>query len=170
MILALDLGTSCGVCLRDGNTILMSETWDLSGTRFESAGMKLLRFRHQLTTVHKFNPIKLIAYEEVQRHQSKNPKTKKIQVNWTAAHVYGQMMGELLSFSDQNNLKTTAYPIATIKKNATGKGNANKDAMIKAAKKKWDYLEIKTSDQADALHISQCAYDEFSETLYGEAA
>jgi crossover junction endodeoxyribonuclease RuvC len=55
----------------------------------------------------------------------------------------------------------SALSPSEIKKHATGKGNAKKDAMIESARKKFPNIEIVDDNHADAIWI----YD-LATTLY----
>ena len=44
----------------------------------------------------------------------------------------------------------------TIKKHATGKGNADKAAMIAAARERWPGVKLADDNEADARHIADC--------------
>jgi Holliday junction resolvasome RuvABC endonuclease subunit len=65
---------------------------------------------------------KLICFEEVRRHAGTD-----------AAHVYGGLMATLTAWAEIRGIPYEGVPVGTIKKHATGKGNANKEAMIAAA-------------------------------------
>ena len=149
-ILSLDLGTNCGWCQRIGDAIKGSGVWDLKPKRFEGGGMRFLRFTKKLEDVHAMSPIKLLTYEEVRRHMGVD-----------AAHCYGGFQSHLLAFAELHEIPLTSYPVGTIKKLATGKGNANKEKMLAAAQERWPELNITSPDHADALWISQCAFNEY---------
>ena len=165
MILAIDPGASCGWCVRDGEHIHGSGTWDLGVQRNEGGGMRYLRLRTFMLEIHEATPLKLIAYEEVRNHTSRNLATKKITFNVDAAHAYGGYQGEILKFSEEYGVPATAFPVGTIKKKATGKGNANKEKMLAAAQERWPQLNVDSFDQADALWISECAHQKHGKAL-----
>jgi Holliday junction resolvasome RuvABC endonuclease subunit len=64
---------------------------------------------------------KRFFFEEVRRHASTD-----------ASHVYGGFLGLLTAFAEHHQIPYQGVPVGTIKKHATGKGNANKDAMVAA--------------------------------------
>lgn len=144
-VLALDLGTTCGwaVINNDGSGI-DAGIWDLSGNRFEGGGMRFLRFRGFLSEA--LEHVGRVAYEEVRRHQGTS-----------AAHIYGGMMAILTEECERRGMPYEAIPVGTIKKFATGKGNANKELMIEAAREAAPHLVIKDDNMADAIHIARCA-------------
>ena len=86
--------------------------------------MRFLRFKRWLgevlaASVH----INAVYFEEVRRHAGVD-----------AAHAYGGFMGHLTAWCEHHNIPYQGVPVGTIKKHATGKGNAGKGEMIVAAK------------------------------------
>jgi Holliday junction resolvasome RuvABC endonuclease subunit len=143
-VLAIDPGTSCGYAWAEANhesalraTAARSGFWDLKPHRHEGGGMRYLRLRGYL---HKIAP-NVVVYEEVRRH-----------LGTDAAHIYGGIIGEIGSFCELHNIPYTAIPVGTVKKHATGKGNASKEAMLEAAIKQFG-SPLGSHDQADALWI-----------------
>lgn len=112
--------------------------------------MRLLRFERQLNEA--LQGVNLIAYEEVRRHMGTD-----------AAHIYGALTGEIQKQGEVRGIPYYAIPVGTIKKFATGKGNADKEAMVAAALRRWG--AVLTHDEADARFIALCAAEQ-----YGEAA
>jgi Holliday junction resolvasome RuvABC endonuclease subunit len=51
-----------------------------------------------------------------------------------AAHAYGGFMAHLTAWCEHHQIPYQGVPVGTIKKHATGKGNASKDEMIAAMK------------------------------------
>jgi Holliday junction resolvasome RuvABC endonuclease subunit len=138
-ILALDLGTKTGYALVN-NGVVISGVWDLQGDRFEGGGMRFLRFSQYLTKVHTalHGDLPLIVFEEVRAHAGTD-----------AAHIYGGFMATLTAWCEAHNIPYRGVPVGTIKKHATGKGNANKTEMVNAAIKQFKCPVI-THDEADA--------------------
>jgi hypothetical protein len=60
-----------------------------------------------------------LYFEEVRRHAGVD-----------AAHAYGGFMGHLTAWCEHHQIPYQGVPVGTIKKHATGKGNAGKDEMI----------------------------------------
>lgn len=139
MILALDLGTTTGWATGAAG-ILVSGVWDLKGSRYEGGGMRFLRFRGFLEAVHIQSRISKIVYEEVRRHAGTD-----------AAHVYGGLQGVLTSWAEEKGIPYEAVPVGTIKKFWTGKGNANKEAMVAEAVRRG--IEVSGHDEADAVAL-----------------
>lgn len=118
--LALDLGTNTGwaIC-RDGVTV--SGTASFKVGRYEGGGMRYLRFQRWLDEMRGAG-LDSVWFEEVRRHAGTD-----------AAHVYGGLLATLTAWCEHHAVPYSGIPVGTIKKHATGKGNANKDAMIAAA-------------------------------------
>lgn len=138
MILAIDPGTHCGYAFTEAkDNHVNSGVLDLSPMRHEGGGMRFLRFRRWLQEI---GPSE-VYYEEVAAHKGT-----------AAAHVYGGLVATLQSYCEERSIPYRGVPVGTVKKHATGKGNANKDAMIAAAKEKLGY-EGNDDNEADALWI-----------------
>jgi Holliday junction resolvasome RuvABC endonuclease subunit len=139
-ILALDQASKCGVAYQLVGEKAKVELWDLSIKNKESQGMKWLRFEAKLINFIKKNDIKIIAYE-LPAGRNINPiihSSKLICIVEKACADLG--------------LEYIEMATGSIKKFATGNGNAKKDLMIEFAKKLWGY-EGEDDNEADALHI-----------------
>lgn len=138
-ILCLDLGTKTGWAINaDGEITHGSESF--ATKRHEGAGMRLLKFKHWLERVVMVNNITEIYYEEIRRH-----------LGTDAAHVYGAFQGQVQVLCVEKNIPFSSVPVGTIKKSATGKGNADKQQMIDAAVQKG--FKPQDDNAADALHL-----------------
>jgi Holliday junction resolvasome RuvABC endonuclease subunit len=139
--LALDLGTHTGFALRvDAFSTTISGTWDFSTKRHEDVGMRFVRFREALQRMRVNNGVTKIYFEEVRRHAGTG-----------AAHIYGGFVAMLKSFCVDHGVSYESVPVGEIKKSFTGKGNANKEAMIAEALRRG--YEPASDDEADALAI-----------------
>ena len=122
-ILALDLGTTTGWAIRSFDGLITSGTASFRPGRFDGGGMRYLRFTNWLSEIDRLSgPISAIWFEEVRRHAGTD-----------AAHVYGGLMATLTSWAELRGVPYQGVPVGSIKKHATGKGNAPKEAMIAAA-------------------------------------
>ena len=151
-ILALDLGRTTGWALLTPQRSIHSGFETFKPSRFESSGMALLRFRSWLNTVHhQAGGLGICVFEEVRRHRGT-----------TAAHTYGEFLGQLKAWADEENTKVPylGIPVGTIKKFATGKGNANKQMMIKAVREKFGHSNVTDDNEADALALLHWAIEE----------
>jgi Holliday junction resolvasome RuvABC endonuclease subunit len=139
-ILALDLGTALGWALRLSGQA-MSGTEHFKVGRFEGGGMRYLRFVRWLNELWSFaGRPSALYFEEVRRHRSVD-----------AAHVYGGFLAQLTAWCERHSVPYQGVPVGTIKKFATGKGNADKAAMIEAAKR-WGHRP-EDDNEADALAL-----------------
>lgn len=141
-ILALDLGTKCGWAalydLSGGEISVESGVWNLQPSKFESAGQRFVKFKKALHT--NSGLWKLVVYEEVRAH-----------VAVDAAHIYGGLMAILQEFCIARGIEYKGVPVGTIKKYATGKGNAKKPDMILAANRLFPSINVLDDNHADAL-------------------
>lgn len=145
--LAIDPGTRCGYAWTDSGNVVahQSGTWDLSSRRFEGGGMRFLRLRSHLEEI----APGLVVFEEVRRH-----------LGTDAAHVYGGLVATIQTWCEDRVVPYSAIPVGTVKKRATGKGNAKKDAMVLAAQRDLGMLGD-DDNQADALWLLVCALESF---------
>ena len=147
VILALDLGSTTGWALRGRDGSITSGTMTFRPSRFEGGGMRYLRFRAWLDEIAKLGgPIDRIAFEEVRRH-----------VSTDSSHVYGGLLATLTAWAEQNVIPYQGVPVGTIKRFATGKGNAGKDAVIAAMQARG--FHPADDNEADALAILLWAID-----------
>lgn len=144
-ILALDLGTTTGWAIYSTDGTITSGTETFKPGRFEGGGMRFLRFKRWLSEFAASDSMLTAVYfEEVRRH-----------VGVDAAHAYGGFMAHLTAWCEHHNLPYQGVPVGTIKKHATGKGNAGKDEMIKAARDAGHAVE--DDNEADAFHLLKYA-------------
>jgi hypothetical protein len=146
-ILALDLGTQTGWALhgRDGDITSGSETF--KPQRFEGGGMRYLRFKRWLIEIKQsVDGIDAVFFEEVRRHAGVD-----------AAHAYGGFMAHLTAWCEHHQIPYQGVPVGTIKKHATGKGNANKEQMVAAARQRGHTPA--DDNEADALAILHWAIE-----------
>jgi len=123
-LLALDLGQTTGWALRQASGLITSGCHGFKPGRFEGGGMPLLRFAGWLHELHTTaGPLGIVYFEEVRAHQGT-----------AAAHTYGAFLGQLSAWCESHGVAYQGVPVGTIKKHATGKGNADKAAMIAAVR------------------------------------
>lgn len=171
-VLALDLATSTGWALRDSSGQVTSgvQTFDLR--RGESAGMRFLRFRAWL------REIMALAYS---RDLGRAAREKGVvafeQAHHRGGHATSLAVGlvtVVLEESASQGWETTSVHTATLKKHATGRGNASKGEMIGAAVRRWHSVrpfrlqftatsECCDEDEADALCVLAWALEQIGE-------
>lgn len=138
-ILALDLGTTTGWALAADDKI-KSGAVQLKATRFQSADRRFFNFKKFLLEKYREVEYSVVYYESVRRH-----------LGVDAAHLYGGFKAILSEFCIENNIPFEGVAVGTIKKHATGKGNASKAQMIESARNRGHYPE--DDNEADAIAI-----------------
>lgn len=140
-ILALDLGTTTGWALNPTGGFITSGTVSFRPSRYDGGGMRYLRFRNWLNQlVQGGNAIQAVYFEEVRRH-----------VGTDAAHIYGGFMACLSAWCEEHAVAYQGVPVGTIKRFITGKGNADKAAVIAALRERG--LSPNDDNEADAIAI-----------------
>jgi hypothetical protein len=140
-ILALDLGTMTGWAIRGFDGLTTSGTASFKPGRYDGGGMRYLRFTSWLTELDRLSgPISAIWFEEVRRHAGTD-----------AAHVYGGLMASLTSWGELRGIPYEGVPVGTIKRHATGKGNADKQAVINAVRARG--FRPTDDNEADAIAL-----------------
>jgi hypothetical protein len=146
-ILALDLGTTTGWAMRLADGSVVSGTMEFKPGRYEGGGMRFLRFRSWLDHLEfAAKKIDLLHFEEVRRHAGTD-----------AAHIYGGFLAHLTAWCELKHIPYQGVPVGTIKRHATGKGNAGKEAVIAAMRSKG--FSPEDDNEADALAILTWAID-----------
>ena len=146
-VLALDLGTTTGWAMQSRDGQIAHGFVSLKPQRFEGGGMRYLRFKRWLSELQGMTgDIGATYFEEVRRHAGVD-----------AAHVYGGLLATLTSWCEHHNIPYQGVPVGTIKKHATGKGNAGKDEVIAAMRAKGH--PVTDDNEADALALLHWAID-----------
>jgi crossover junction endodeoxyribonuclease RuvC len=146
-VLTIDLGITTGWAYKQANGQITSGTIEFKSGRYEGGGMIYLRCLAWLDEVHQCaGPIGRIYFEEVRRH-----------LGTTAAHIYGGFLSHVSSWAEKRQIPYQGVPVGTIKKHATGKGNASKEAVIKAMKQRGH--NPSDHNEADALAILHWALE-----------
>ncbi len=141
ILLCLDLGTSTGWALRNEYGSIISGTAQFKPRRFEGGGMRYLRFKRWLTeTKSVTGAVSAVYFEEVRRH-----------VGVDAAHAYGGFLAHLTAWCEHHSIPYAGVPVGTIKRFITGKGNADKEAVIAAVKAKG--FNPVDDNEADAIAL-----------------
>jgi crossover junction endodeoxyribonuclease RuvC len=138
-LLALDLGTTTGYCVGTRGA-QVSGTWNLKPSRFDGGGMRFVKFRARLDEIVSTFAIDMVVFEEVRRHAGTD-----------AAHVYGGLMAILTEWCESHQIPYYGVPVGTIKRNWTGKGNANKQAMLAEAHRRG--VVVADDNECDAIAL-----------------
>jgi hypothetical protein len=146
-ILALDLGQKTGWAVRNADGAIASGTVEFKPGRFEGGGMVFLRFRAWLQEVDETaGGIGAVYFEEVRFHRGV-----------TAAHAYGGYLAHLTAWAEMNRIPYRGVPVGTIKRHVTGRGNADKEAVIAAVRALgFDPVD---DNEADALALLDWALE-----------
>ena len=140
-VLALDLGSTTGWALRGRDDHITSGTIVHRNDRWQGGGMRFLRFRQWLTEMkHVSGGIDAVVYEEVRNHAGTD-----------AAHLFGGWLAILSAWCEHHGIPYEGVPVGTIKRFATGKGNADKAAMVAAMKARG--FNPADDNEADALAL-----------------
>jgi Holliday junction resolvasome RuvABC endonuclease subunit len=102
--------------------------------------MRYLRFRGWLDQLNSDVPFGVVNFEEVRRHAGTD-----------AAHVYGGLLATLTAWCEQHSIAYQGVPVGTIKRFATGKGNADKAGMLAAIRARG--FSPADDNESDALAI-----------------
>ena len=140
-LMALDLGTTTGFALKTSDGSIASGTVSFRPSRYDGGGMRYLRFRSwldQLASEHMLP--ETVYFEEVRRHAATD-----------AAHIYGGLLATLTSWCEQRRIPYQGVPVGTIKRHVTGKGNADKQAVIAAVRDRG--FRPADDNEADAIAI-----------------
>ncbi|MDM7458583.1 MAG: hypothetical protein P3W94_004360 [Paracoccus sp. (in: a-proteobacteria)] len=109
--------------------------------------MRFLRFRAWLDEVHRLSGgFEQLIYEQLRRHAGTD-----------ASHLYGGWLAILDVWCEQNSIFHQGVPIGTIRRHATGKGNAPKKVMIAAARARG--FSPADDNEADAIAILHWAIE-----------
>ena len=109
--------------------------------------MRFLRFKRWLTEIKQsVDGIDCLHFEEVRRH-----------VSTDAAHAYGGFLATLTAWCEHHQIPYQGVPVGTIKKHATGKGNASKDEMVASIRARGH--RPADDNEADALALLHWAIE-----------
>lgn len=145
-ILGLDLGGVTGWAILSSAAPLHGY-FDLRNKHGEGGGMPFLKFRNRLGEL--LAGIDLVVYEEV-----------RFAATTDAAIAWGGFRSILLAECEARAVPVKGYTPSQIKRHATGKGTADKQAMLAAAQARWP---AKDHNEADALWCADLGWGEFGE-------
>lgn len=140
-IAAIDQATLCGISYeKAGTNKAVVDLWDLNLKGKQSQGMKWILFESRLKKFLLENEILLVAYE-LPAGQHKNAIIHASKLICIIEKICCEIEIDYIEFSAKS-----------IKKFATGNGNAGKPLMVEYAKKLWGY-EGEDDNESDSLHI-----------------
>lgn len=180
-IIGLDFSSTTGAAFIDvipGQPItdgkIFSCQWNLGVGPHDTNSIRYVRLKYflQLTAPD------LIFYEEVKyTGQAHVPGMKQnlsalVARAVTGAQVVHSLSAVMLAWAEQNGIPVQSVPISTLKKYATGKGNANKVDMINECNVQFgtdlnpvDYESSGVDNIADATFLCAMAVENCSEGL-----
>ena len=127
--------------MRNSDGAIASGTVEFKPGRFEGGGMVYLRFRAWLQEVDETaGGISAVYFEEVRFHRGV-----------TAAQAYGGYLAHLTAWAEMFKIPYRGVPVGTIKRHVTGRGNADKDAVIAAVRALG--FDPADDNEADALAL-----------------
>jgi len=142
-LLALDLATRCGwALLENGRLESGTDTFDVK--RGESPGTRYLRFNRWLNEF-ALHPsaglprVELIVFEQSHHRGG------------AATEVAAGFSTRVLEFCAAHGIEHASVHTATLKKWTTGKGNADKAAMLEAVARRW--RRVDDDNEADAIAL-----------------
>jgi len=139
-LLALDMATRTGWALWTGASRYSGvQRFDLQ--RGESPGMRFLRFAAWLAKMLADNAPTVVYYEQTHHRGG------------AATSVAEGLLAVLLMKAAEAEVEICPVHSGTLKKFATGRGNASKAEMLAAARERWPEQNVADDDQADALWL-----------------
>lgn len=184
-IVGLDLGNNCGVAYCDvvpacpvrTAPIIMGQ-WDLSLSNYDSGPLRIVRLQQFLAVLQP----DLVLLEDVLYtpaaegfgpHPSVHAVVARVS---TAMELFGALKSGVAAWCELRGIPCQGVSIQHIKQYATGKGNASKVDMIKAANSRLgtdfsteDYEKTGTDNVVDAAFVCAMGVDQYSEGLTGES-
>ncbi len=148
-ILALDPATKTGWAHSAGP----SGVWDFKVLRDESGGMRLIRLKSKLGHIIESVGIDLVVFEAA---RNAAPKMQNALV------IQAELQSVIKTFCEERAINYRGYSPSEIKTFATGKGNANKDLMVKKAQQTFTNIKIIDDNHADALFLLHLAMKEYA--------
>ncbi len=146
-VLALDLGTTTGWALRATGGAITSGTVFFRPSRFEGGGMRYLRFRGWLAEASELSGgFARIVFEEARAHAGAD-----------AAHLYLGFLAHLSAWCEERGMPYEGVPVRTLKRFATGKGSADKAAVVTAIRARG--FAPDDDNEADAVALLLSATD-----------
>jgi Holliday junction resolvasome RuvABC endonuclease subunit len=135
-VFALDLGSKSGFAILKDDQITIG-TKKLRHDK-RASGVRALDFYRWLTQMIREHNIGQVFFERVYAHSGTE-----------AAHLYGYFMHTLAAVCEEHGIRCVGIPVTTIKKFATGRGNATKEEMIASARSRG--FNPVDDNSADAL-------------------
>ena len=137
-ILAIDIGTKTGWAKYERGRKITGGTQHFKPKKTERQAIRWVRFKEW--TQKALDGVHVVYFEDVKAH-----------AGVLAAHAYGGYLAILEMLCATRNIPCHPVGVGVIKKYWTGKGNADKEAMVNEAKRRG--FDIVDDNHADALAI-----------------
>lgn len=138
----LDLGTNTGIAyayFKPGEPFIVGQhffalgQWDLSAGPFDSGSLRFVKLRQCL---HVLQP-DIVFFENVRYTPAAGGITKFnaaaiLARAATSCEFFGALKATVCTWCEENDVPVTGLDIGAIKRRATGRGNANKEDVIRA--------------------------------------
>ena len=141
-VLGLDPATRCGFAVAVDGEAVTSGVWNLKHKHDKRNGQIGLHLFQELHRIWEEYEPELCFYERVD-----------FAVTTYAAMLHGGVKMVIQTWCEMHGIRYEGIPVATIKKFATGKGNADKAQMMAMAEKRWPEVELVDDNHADALWV-----------------
>lgn len=176
LVLGLDLGSSCGYCYchcRPGGRCEFRPEYvgilDLSAGSYDSGAIRFLRLRHFLAAIRP----NLVVYENVKFTPSealtKFSAARVMARAATSSELIGAFRATVVTWCEEHEVPCVGVGISEIKRRATGKGNAGKEAMIQACNQALgtdfdveSYESTGVDNCADAFWVCKLAVEQYA--------
>lgn len=142
-ILSIDIGTKMGYFFHNSeNKHEVSGVFNNPPLKGDSDGIRFLKLKLFLNDiVQKNGKPDYVFFEEVFQHQTSQ----------RAMTLYHGFRSTLLVWCEMNGVEYKGFPVATIKKFATGKGNASKEVLMHQLYQLG--YDFKDDNECDAIWI-----------------
>lgn len=147
-ILALDFGTKTGWAIDSDASGVISDTENFKSRASDSRGMVFVRFDKWINEMLSEHKPAMVVHER--------PHLR----GRAASEVLNGMLAFMVKACRVHGAQYTDCPSTTLKKFATGKGNASKEKMMEAYQRKWGKNPI-DDNEADARWLLEWAQHEF---------
>lgn len=156
-ILAIDPGTSCGFAIGDDQGAVVSGVWQLAPGRGESPGIRYLKLRGRLNeALAAAGTLDLVVFE------------RSFQRGQAAVHIHHGLVSHLESWCAENGIEHANVMATTLKKFATGAGNASKEDMRRIGLTRFSPASM-DENEIDALWILEWAREQFGARRHAQA-
>lgn len=145
-ILGLDLSlTATGLALLDTDDRLVADTWThVTHPGGDTIRTRLARLDDIVDHVKTIDRVALVVVEGPSLGQRAQSGT------FERAGLWWLTVAALA----ERDVRVVEVPPSTLKRYATGKGNASKDAVLLAVARRYPHVDVQSNDEADALILA----------------